>query len=410
MTIGPSEPPHSQEAKSQTVSNNLTTVPPSTSATERPRRRRWFRLGALTVGLVAGLLFAEIVVRGLGIEPARFVTKRQLINRMAEPPIYYHCYPNNSAEELSPLPNISQGAWVLQEYTFEARELPLSKLTETPWCVEYLHSSKGIRDREYPPRQPGDPQRIAVVGDSFVFGEGVPEQLTLPRQIEQQLHQSVLCVNGGQVGSNAEQQQPIMDALVTQAECRRVIWVLIPNDVPLTPTLARRQKYINDFVLLRDRYLDQERQRTWAVLRPRILDLLATPFELARIRQDTIDWYLACYSPADNGTNLSQLRQQMTAAAKRTDARVVLIIYPLLESLERQYPLQPVHDVLLKLARESNLPAFDLAPTFVGQTTSKLWVDTADHHPNGATHRLAARAIVEWLQRDLPDFLTETQP
>jgi lysophospholipase L1-like esterase len=137
---------------------------------------------------------------------------------------------------------------------------------------------------------------------------------------------------------------------------------------------------------------------------------LVTPFELARIRQDTIDWYLSCYSPADNGTNLSELRQQMTAAAKRTDARVVLVIYPLLESLERQYPLQPVHDVLLKLAKESNLPAFDLAPTFVGQTTSTLWVDAADHHPNGATHQMAARAIVEWLQRDLPDFLTENQP
>ncbi len=392
------------------ITNNLasesapSTAPASTCKTPRPW---WFKLGALLTGLLVGLIIAEVIVRAWAIEPARFVTKRQLVKNDETSPLFYHCYADNPSSELSLTPDVTQGSWLLQEYTFEARELPLSRLSETPWCVEYRHSSKGIRDREYPPRQPDDRERLAIVGDSFVFGEGVPEPLSLPRQLERQLKHSMDCVNGGQVGSNAEQQQGIMDALIQHAECRRVIWVLIPNDVTLTPALARQQKYINDFVLLRDRYLEQERQRGWLLGRPRLLDLTATPFELARIRQDTLNWYLSCYSPNENGYNLHQLKLQMIAAAQRTDARVVLVIYPLLESLEQQYPLQPVHDVLLKMAGEASLPALDLAPTFTGQSTSKLWVDATDHHPNGTAHRMAAEAILKWLRQAQPDFVME---
>lgn len=374
------------------------------------RRRRWFRFVALAGGLFAGLLLGELVLRVLNIEPQRFITKRQLIDRSADPPVYYHCYPGNPFQELEPLPDVSRGRWLLQEFTFEGDELPLDRLVETPWCVEYRHSSKGLRDREYPPRGPDDPERIAVIGDSFVFGEGVPERLTLPRQLEGLLSGRVQCVNGGQVGSNAEQQQPILDALIREAGCRRVLWVLIPNDIPLTPALAQRQTYINDFVLLRDRYLNDERVRGWGGMRPRLLDVVLTPFELSRIRQETLEWYLACASPKENADNLSLLQSLMTAAAKRRDAEVVLVLYPLLEGLEQNYQLQPVHDTFRRLAREAQLPVLDLAPVFAGQNSSDLQVDAADHHPNGTAHGIAARAIIDWLRRERPAFLPEAAP
>jgi len=392
----------------QTLSDGPTTA--ACAVDPSMRSRRSFRLMAVLLGLLAGAAIAEVAVRAVGWQPPRFVTKTQLFDRAANPPLYYHCYPSNPHGEFAPLPDVSRGDWSLTDYTFEATPLPLSRLGRTPWCVEYRHSSKGIRDREYDSWQAGDQPRLAVVGDSFVFGEGVPEPLCLPRQLEQRLDGATICINGGQLGANIEQEQPIIDALVREAGCRQVIWVVIPNDVPLTPSLARRQKYINDFVLIRDRYLERDRDRRWYSGRLRLADVLLSPFETRQIRRDTTEWYLACYDTAQNAENLTLMQSLFAAAAQRTDARVVLVVYPLLEQLESEYPLQPVHAAIVSMAERAGLPALDLLPVFAGRSSSSLWVHDSDHHPNGSAHALAAEAVVTWLRRDVPGFLPGDGP
>ncbi len=46
--------------------------------------------------------------------------------------------------------------------------------TTSDFSVVYTINSKGLRDKEYPYRKPEGITRIAVFGDSFTFGEGVP--------------------------------------------------------------------------------------------------------------------------------------------------------------------------------------------------------------------------------------------
>lgn len=341
-------------------------------------------------------------MRLLGVLPAKVITKRQLIPEMSEANTYYHCYPSNPNEEFVPVPDVSSGNWLLHEYTFEKRKLDLSRLSETPWCVQYEHSSKGIRDREYEVPCPDGIQRIAVVGDSFVFGEGVQFADTLPQQLAKVLGDNYECVNAGQVGANAEQEMLILDAVTEGAGCQSALLVLIPNDIPLTPELSEQQDYINDFILIRDRYLEEAQSQQFLMGYSQFLDLLMTPRAMAKIRNDTIEWYHDCYSEERNRRNLEWLQSQLNTLATREDSDVAIILYPLLENLEDDYPLQDIHDLLSKMAEKANLPVLDLAPIFAGQNSRSLWVHETDHHPNRSAHAMAAVAIADWINHSKP--------
>lgn len=364
---------------------------------------------AVLTGLLVGLTLAEFLVRLYGLGPPRMISKRQLIPVDQENSLcYYHCYPSNPHGEFRILPDVTNKSWRLHDYTFEREPIPLSRLQETPWCVEYCHSSMGIRDREYSPVTPKDTVRLAVVGDSFVFGEGVAIEQTLPRQLQGILGSNYECINAGQVGANAEQELDILNAVVKGADCSRVILVLIPNDMPLTPALAYRQKYINDFILIRDRYLDKAWHNSGPFGHSRLFDYLTAPGVMRKIRNDTMNWYRDSYSEIHNEENLAWFQQQMNLLGTRTDCRVVVVLYPLLEDLDGDYPLQIVHEVISNMVTRAGIPFLDLSSTLAAYQSSSLWVHETDHHPNAKAQKLAAAAIADWLMKDHPTFLNAT--
>lgn len=374
-----------------------------TSLTSAPGKLWAFRAGAVGAGLLFGLILAEVSLRLAGIQPPQFVTKRQLVNETPSPPIGYHCYPDNPSGELMPVPDVSHGRWKLEDYSFERERLPLSRLAETPWCVEYRYSTRGLRDREYEEPPPPGIARLAVVGDSFVLGEGVPETLTLPRQLQQRLGSSVECVNAGQVGADIDDEAAILEAVVPGARCDAALLVLIANDIRLTQPLARRQDYINDLIVVRDTYL--KRHRGWSFGSSRFWDVARTPWQMRSIREKTIRWYLDSYDPRHNGVNMDRLREQLRTVKQKCPVPMAVVLYPLLEGLEGHYPLQPIHAVLRRLAEEAGLPVYDLADDFRGHVTEQLWVHPSDRHPNGRAHRIAADALAAWLRQSHPDWL-----
>lgn len=370
---------------------------------QRSHRRLGQRLIIIVVQIIVGVAITEIVVRVAGIEPHKMLTKRRLIDLKSDPPVYYHCYPDNPHGEFIPTPDVAHGDWRLQDHTFEHNQLPLAEIDKTPWCVEYRHSSKGIRDREFAPETPSGITRIAVIGDSFVFGEGVAEKDTLPRQIGHILGGTVECINGGQVGANTEQEVVILDNIVRETDSSRALLVFIANDITMTQKLARQQHYINDLILIRDQYL--KRNQAWYSGRLRLLDFASSISDIRKIKRDTIQWYRDCYDRRLNGVNLDRMRSRFSELAQRSDCRTVIVLYPLLEGFESGYPLQEIHDTVARMAQDVGLSVIDLAPAFAGRNTRSLWVHESDHHPNRIAQQIAAEAIVSMLRERVPGFL-----
>ena len=372
-------------------------------------RRWWFRACALVLGLLLGMAATEVVLRALDIRPTKMLIKRYLMGNDAGS--IYWCYPDNPHGEFRPVPDVTYGNWVLKIMKMPRMvEIPLARLGETPWCVEYHTSPQKLRDREFGPR-PGGVLRVAGVGDSFAAGEGVPIERSLFKRIEANLGSGYEVINAAQPGHNTREELERLRFLASKIDCQRGIVVWIANDVGRTPKLDARQDYVNDLVLLRDERL-QDDDRRWYRGQSRLIDLVDSRLhlwsardDLARVTADTIQWYRDCYDPSKNGDNLRQFAADLAGIANVPGCRSVLVLYPMLEGIESEYPLADVHTYVAAAAKGAGLPVFDLAPVFRGQRSSDLWVHPVDHHPNGRAHELAAAAIVDWLRREVPGFL-----
>ncbi|MHC5040319.1 MAG: SGNH/GDSL hydrolase family protein [Planctomycetota bacterium] len=387
------------ENEEKSGAGEITEVNPETPAP--PRHRRFlFRTVSLLLGVLAALLLAEGGLRLFGIQPPVRRTKRVLTRGN----LTFHCYPTNPHEAFRPLPEVSAGDWKLFTFMIPPTPLPLEKLQETPWCVEYRYSRVGFRDREYPQNPRPGVHRIVGIGDSFAMGEGVPLSRTLFKWMEALAPRTEI-ISAAMSGADFAQELEALPRIASDFRANRALVVFIANDIAMTGALADRQAYINDLINIRDEHLRAHESKAWYAGTPRILQLVGSTLEMGRVTRATIRWYLDAYDPKHNAENLEALAEGFRRLATLRDCRAVLVLYPLMEGLRSGYPLQPIHDSVMKMAETAGLPALDLAPTFRGRNPASMQVHPTDHHPNGRAHGIAAKAILEWLRRDVPGFL-----
>lgn len=94
----------------------------------------------------------------------------------------------------------------------------------------------GMRGRPVERNKPAGTFRIAVVGDSYIFGAGVEESATLPMQLEARLAaravgRPVEVLNFGVGGYNALQETELIRTRVLAFEPDLLIWVYYINDL-----------------------------------------------------------------------------------------------------------------------------------------------------------------------------------
>lgn len=361
--------------------------------------------GALLLGLVVALLLAEIGLRATGWTPPGMRSKRTLIDRTPSRRVWYDCYPSNPNGEFRALPDVSRGSWSLLDNLIPPGQIPLDRLSETPWCIEYALSPRGLREIDPAlERPPGEP-KLAIVGDSFVFGEGVPAESSLPAVLQTRLGSGREVLNLGWPGDDTKHEVDRLQAAAAAFHLQRAVVVFIANDIEMAPELLKEQEYIDDLIQVRDQYLARREGATPAIGWSRLYALVHGAIDMRRVTERTIAWYRDLYDPARNAEALQRFRANLERLARLPGCRVVLVLYPLLQGLEGTYPLRGVHERVARMAKAAGLQVLDLAPAFAGQRTKDLWVHACDHHPNGTAQSIAARAIAEWLERDVPGFL-----
>jgi len=397
-------------AKAGTREETKPGAPEGRKRGSRPARRWLFRLGAVALGLVVALVCVELGLRATGTGATRLRSKRMLNN--LDTSYYFHCYTSNPNGELEPVPDVSQGHWVLKTTMLPPTELPLEKISETPFCVRYDNTLLPIdgepvvvRDRQYQPDPPPDTKRILLIGDSFAYGEGVPLERTLFRQLERELEGRFQVINAARPGFDTALELHRASRLVPVLNAKRMLVIFIANDILLTDELIQRQNFINDLINVRDEHLARHEDQSWYRDSLRVVEFFGSAWEMRRIAQQTIRWYLDSYDPQYNEINLRRLEHHIGQFGQWSDCQVAFVLYPLMEGLRGDYPLQPIHDRVAQMVRKAGLPVLDLAPAFAGKHAKSLWVHPADHHPCGKAHRTAAREIARWLVTEEPSFL-----
>lgn len=244
------------------------------------------------------------------------------------------------------------------------------------------------------------PERIneaALVGDSFVFWEGLKEEDTLGYLLGTAYPQ-LNFRNFGRSGANiAVVQKTVTGILEEQPAVRQIIYFYNINDVLVSETLAKQEKRITDFENIRwIRRRPAQNPLIRLLERSTLLSLIERTFILQRESALTVSNYRAMYTPGMNKEALEKTTQTLIAIQKQArekGVRFSVVIYPLLyKDILGRYPFAFIHAWVKRTCDAHNIPCIDVYPALQQSYSLKEFtVHPIDYHPNGqANKRVAA--------------------
>jgi lysophospholipase L1-like esterase len=266
-------------------------------------------------------------------------------------------------------------------------------ITEGAWQhLDAPLNAHGLRG-PLPAAEPGTRERIACIGDSFTFGDGVPEAdafVTLLGADEPGLE----LLNYGVPGFDITQVADQVEARVLADGPDRLVYAMTLNDAPTAGDAALAAQAAQaqaDF----QRSLDGPRGLARS---SRLADLIQRRVRSARAGAE----YHAVVrdSFAEDGPGWAGLvdeLERLEGLARGAGAELTVVLFPLLVSLDGDYPFAAEHARIGAACRAAGIDFLDLLPAYRGQDSRSLWVHPTDQHPNPRGHALAAEAIAAHL-------------
>jgi len=263
--------------------------------------------------------------------------------------------------------------------------------------IEYITNSLGLRERELNKR-PKAEKTILLLGDSFVWGDGLPVESLISTKLEKKLNQlgySVEVVNGGGGGGNAESEYNFLVKLSPIYKPSEVIVFFFTNDILEDESLkdysdmrvakSWRQN-IKEFLRLRSHFF----AFLYYLYKDRIVEIIGVPKFM--LPPDYFD--LDDSKPGWKNFKIYALK--MRDFCKENNIVFSYVIIPTLTVLNDKYPYKEMHEALKKFFNESGIDYFDLFPVFSPYRPSKLWVNLENSHWNDFATSIAADAIIKW--------------
>ena len=248
----------------------------------------------------------------------------------------------------------------------------------------------GFRDRDVPARS--DKYRIAMVGDSFTWGQGIEEGERFSNLIEKAMGPGYEVFNFGKPGNNMPEHLDVL----TQA-------------LAIQPDFILLQLYINDWetpAMVRPARQPLLPQPIQGVLEQHsiLYDLLADQVETLQEKMGVADTYPAYMARNLRDPSLPNAKQaygqlaEFFDRAKAAHVGVGAVLFPAPDALGpygRDYPFRYLHDGTARLCENTHVPFLDLLPLYSTVADPRtLWVSPFDAHPNALSNHMAADAIL----------------
>ena len=258
-------------------------------------------------------------------------------------------------------------------------------------------NSWGRREREFDRVAPENTYRIAVIGDSITFGQGILEEERFTNRLERELADSKIqfqVLNFGYSGTD----------FVHHIK-------MIKKVLKLNPDFILLQWYVNDF--------EGPKQQG----RPSCRNLAPTLKLHIRLHQSSAlyyvlnaGWhalqnYMGTVETYENYMNhrfldpnsesskyaLAKFKKILHLASNR-NVPIGMVLFPRLRPyLANNYPFDYLHERVILICKKNRIPYVDLREDFkpFGSDIRRLHVNRYDAHPNGFANEIAAKRILE---------------
>ncbi len=277
------------------------------------------------------------------------------------------------------------------------------------WARENVQlNSWWFRDREMEIEKPAGVYRIAIIGDSITYGQGVAEKDRFPNLLEDYLNEGQRndryeVLNFGWLGSETIDHVNILKNTVFKMNPDFVLLQWYINDVEGNDKSGRPEPVSLIPIDSVDSLLYHE-SAFYYLLNLEWQDLVQS------IRPSTTyDGYLfqrfGDPESQESREYAERLREFIGLCRDRHIPSGLVLFPAVTPGLKESYPFRYLHERVVAVCAQETVPCIDLLDTFAQYEEYKtLWVNRFDNHPSPLAHRLAAKKIMErfgrmWLDR-----------
>ena len=272
--------------------------------------------------------------------------------------------------------------------------------------IDHKTNSWGFRGKEFSKSKPGNTFRIAFLGDSYTFGEGVKDTDTYAEQTVAQLKKKYSSsttkfdsYNFGVSGYSFIHEWLLLNDLVLKINPDVIVFKIDVADFeiplfqinPLTKIIYRAYRgptpsdlILNlspDYWLLKYRVF----QLSWQAIR--WLD------QMRKIKA-YYRWLMTDNNPGWQ-QNLSALHSSLQICRER-NIKCYVVCFPVHNQLVDE------HNKIRKAVESEGIFFIDLLPHVKNRYFQKLYVHPTDGHPNEIMHALVAQLLADKIAADLP--------
>lgn len=262
--------------------------------------------------------------------------------------------------------------------------------------VEYRTNSLGLRmNREVKPEKPNGVKRILVLGDSFIFGDGLSYEDLVTVKIEKSLNtgmENVEVINGGVGGYNTSDELEQLIRLTPASRPDMVIVFFFTNDVikeSKDPQKASMRQQIKEYLRVKSKffayfyylYKDRLSSRIGA---PKVF-LAPEYFDLDDSKPGWVVFKTAVL--------------QIQKHCRQNHMGLLFVMIPTLTNLDDRYPYAELRTKTSSFLKLNSIPVIDLFDLFAPYRPSELWVNLENTHWNGLGTTLAAKEVTNYIRK-----------
>ena len=250
----------------------------------------------------------------------------------------------------------------------------------------------GLRGPALGTRQP-DRLRIVLTGDSFTFGNGVPDEDTIPAQLGRPLaaaNRPAEVINAGVPGFNLENVVNWVESRLLELEPDVLVYIFFSNDVCSS---KRASEVPADAVIdpfhdfpLGSAFLQWTGVRASGLMRA------------FGVERDS--GYVASICRLHRETGEPRMREgfaRLRDLCEEHDIRLLIADHPFMLRVDRN-PFQEIDSAAARISEELGIEFLDLGDAFApDEDLTAYWVNPFDSHPNRASHERTAALLAEVL-------------
>lgn len=255
-------------------------------------------------------------------------------------------------------------------------------------------NAAGFRERQFSAAKAAGTYRIAVVGDSFTFGNGIRPQDRYSDLLQARLPERFEVLNFGAAGANTPEHRSLVGHLLTDIHPDFVLLQWYVNDVEDDDSTGRPAPS----PLMPYRPLHRWLNDASALYTVANMKWAETQVALGMTTAYTDYLFRRLGDPNSRDSRLDRaLLVDLIALCKRAGVPLGIVLFPdAAGDLGENYPFRYLHERVLDVCREQNVPCIDLRSDFALVKDHRLlWANRLDHHPSALANEIAAVKIFE---------------